>query len=372
MRRIEWGNSIFIIGYHVALLISLPFYFMHHSPSWKIYLSAFLLLYISGLSVTAGYHRLYSHRTYKTNKFVEFFYLLFATMATQGSALKWCCDHRRHHSFVDTDRDPYCVKKSFMHAHVLWLFRRTEPFDSKIISDLQRNKLLVFQHKYYVPLMVFTNTCSFLFVGFLFKDYLGAFVIAWWLRLFVLHHFTWFINSLAHYWGSQSFSQEHTAVDNYITSLLTFGEGYHNYHHTFANDYRNGIKWYHFDPTKWLIWLLSKCRLTKDLKRVSQLRIKERMITEQKAELKDHIKEYWFINKRNVEEKIEKISDNLTTKLSEMYKLLQQYNLYKTDRSNRTKVIKLRIKSLRKSFKQEWNDWQRFSKSLSNLKPISI
>ena len=96
----------------------------------------------------------------------------------------------------------------------------------------------------------------------------------------MLHHFTWFINSLAHYWGHQNYSTEHSAVDNYIICLLTFGEGYHNYHHTFAYDYRNGIRWYHFDPTKWLIWMLHKLGLARDLKVVNNARIAEQMIKE--------------------------------------------------------------------------------------------
>src|SRR5206468_2641426 len=141
--------------------------------------------------------------------------------------------------------------------------------DPKVVPDLMKNRLVMFQDRFIGTWMILSNAIAFLLVGWLLNDFLGAFVISLWTRLFTLHHFTWFINSLAHTWGDKPFSQEQSAVDNYIISLLTFGEGYHNYHHTFANDYRNGIRWYHFDPTKWLIWSLHKLGLAFDLKRMN-------------------------------------------------------------------------------------------------------
>src|SRR5260221_6183191 len=132
---IDYGIFSFIIGYHVALLVGLPLYFIYCTPpSWGLWAAAGVLLYVTGISVTAGYHRLYSHSCYKTNKFVEAIFLFFATMATQGSALKWACDHRRHHAYVDTDRDPYSIKKGFWYAHVLWMFRKSEPIDKTVIA----------------------------------------------------------------------------------------------------------------------------------------------------------------------------------------------------------------------------------------------
>ena len=369
--NIEWGNCIFIIGYHIALLIGLPFFFIYFSPSWKIYASAIVLLYLTGLSVTMGYHRCFSHKSFKTNKFLESILLIFATMSTQGSAIKWVHDHRLHHAYVDTEKDPYSIKKGFWQAHILWMFRKPEPPDKKIVSDLYRDRLIVFQHRFYTPLMFLTNSASSLFIGFLFKDYLGAFILCWWVRLFFLHHFTWFINSLAHTWGSQSFSQEHSAVDNYLISLLTFGEGYHNFHHTFANDYRNGIKWYHFDPSKWLIWLLSKCGMTYGLKKTSYLRIRERMVIERKNELKEKISQCWFLNKKNLEEKIEKISGELTHNLFEIYRLLCEHkNCKKND--PQLQKLKRKIKTLQKHSKNEWKTWKRLSKMIIHLKPLPV
>ena len=365
--KIDWGNLTFILGYHLALLIGLPIYYMNHSPSAGMWAITLLLMYISGISVTAGYHRLYSHPTYKTNKYVEAVLLFFATMATQGSALKWSFDHRKHHAYVDTEQDPYSIKKGFFFAHMLWMFRKSEPIDMKVVSDLGKNRLVMFQHRFYVPLMFLTNIFAVAVMGYLFNDYLTAFVFVWGVRLLILHHFTWFINSLAHTWGSKKFSQEHSAVDNYFMSIFTFGEGYHNYHHTFANDYRNGICWYHFDPTKWLIWTLSKLGLAHSLRRVSHMRIQERIVIEKRDELIDVVKNYLSVNSAMLEEKIEKTTRDILSKFSDFYRLTQEYKTHKkevTPDKDLLKDLNLQIESLKKTMAEDWDAWNRLREDI--------
>jgi len=326
-----------------------------------------LLMYISGISVTAGYHRLYSHSTYKTNKYVEAVLLFFATIATQGSALKWACDHRKHHAYVDKDQDPYSIKKGFLFAHILWMFYKADPIDPKVVADLYKNKLVMFQHKFYVPLMFLTNILSVAVMGYIFNDYLSAFVFVWGVRLLVLHHFTWFINSLAHTWGSKSFSQEHSAVDNYLMSIFTFGEGYHNYHHTFANDYRNGIRWYHFDPTKWLIWTLSKFKLAYGLRKVSHIRIQERIVIERRNEMIEVVKNYLSVNSAILEEKIESTTRDILARFSDFYRLTQEYKSCKEkEQPNKDLLeeLKLQIESLKKGIAEDWEAWNKLSKDI--------
>ena len=102
----NWGPGIFLIAYHLILLITLPFYFIYHSVHLGTVISSIVLLYLAGLSITGGYHRYYSHRAYKTNRFVEAVLLFFGSMAGQGSVLRWSNDHRIHHAHVDTDADP--------------------------------------------------------------------------------------------------------------------------------------------------------------------------------------------------------------------------------------------------------------------------
>jgi len=326
---------------------------------------------MSGLSITAGYHRYYAHTTYKTVPVVEAILLFFGSMATQASALKWAFEHRLHHAFVDTDRDPYSVKDGFWYAHILWLFKKPAPVDNKVVSDLIRNPLVMFQNKYYIWCMLGSNFLMFLFVGWLLNDYLGAFVLSWWTRLFFLQHSTWCINSLAHYWGERSFSQEQSAVDNYIISLITFGEGYHNYHHTFANDYRNGIRWYHFDPTKWLIWGLSRLGLAHGLKQVSSYQIKERLITTHKQELLEKIQTSITSRQEELVAYVNTLSDQMIAKLREARKLVEEYTSSKQQENNpdRLKALKSEIKTVKKSLQMDWKRCRQLSRQLLHSEP---
>jgi len=374
----DWTVTLFIMGYHVLFLIGVPIYLMNYTVSWQMWVTSFALLYGAGMCVTAGYHRLYSHSTYKTNRWVEVFLLFFASLATQGSALKWSYDHRRHHAFVDTDEDPYSIKKGFWFAHILWLFHKTKPIEKRVVADLYRNPLVMFQHKYFGLCMVVSNVIITLAIGYALNDYLGAFVISWLVRLFFLHHFTWFINSLAHTWGTRPFSKEHSAMDCYTVCLLTFGEGYHNYHHTFAGDYRNGIKWYHFDPTKWMIWTLYKLGLASNLKRTSPVQIGEKMILEGKEEISNKLKDFWVENKANLEASVEKVSSEFLTKVSRFQELSVQYRAYKKQKienaaqNNDPDLInkmKQEIKSLHQGIKEDWKSWQKLSKNILSLKP---
>jgi stearoyl-CoA desaturase (delta-9 desaturase) len=319
------------------------------------------LVFISGIAITAGYHRLYSHNAYKTHPTVEAVLLFFASIATQGSALRWCYDHRLHHAFVDKDRDPYTVKKGFWHAHILWLFKRTETIDPKVINDLWRKKILRFQHDHYLACMLISNGLVFLAAGWYFGDFWGAFLFIWMLRMFLLHHTTWCINSLAHYWGSQSYSEEHTAVDNYIISLLTYGEGYHNYHHTFANDYRNGIRWYHFDPTKWLIWTLSKLGLATDLKTVSDFKIKRELLQHHREELLRKLTQSYHEQKEYYAAKVIEIHESLSERISHLQTLLEK------TRDIPKKQLMPQIRSAKLAFKNDWKRWKSILKSISKV-----
>ncbi len=370
-RPLMWSNILFIIGYHIALIALLPIYFIFFKTSWLLFGISFGLLYSTGLAITAGYHRLFSHQTYKANKWVEAVMLFFGTMATQGSALRWANDHRLHHAHIDEDQDPYTVTRGFWHAHIFWMFREQAPIEKKVVSDLLRNKMLVFQDKYYEILMVITNTLATLLIGWITGDYVGAFIISWLLRQCLLHHFTWFINSLAHYWGHQNYSTEHSAVDNYILCLLTFGEGYHNYHHTFSMDYRNGIRWYHFDPTKWLIWTLNKLGLAWGLRKVEKSRISKQMITEHKRALLEKLQQVVTTKRAELETKASQLAESLTQKLQTMNDLVSKYKSYRSDLNpipETIKMLKREIHQLRKSLRREWSHWRRFSKQVMRLK----
>ncbi len=368
----NWGPGLFLIIYQVCLLAALPIYFYFNSPSWQMIAVSFVLLYLTGLSITAGYHRFYSHKSYKTKPLMESILLLFGAMAGQGSALRWSFDHRLHHAYVDTDRDPYSIKKGFWYAHFLWILEKPREIDPKVVPDLMRNRLVQFQHKHINLLMIFTNVIVFFLVGWALNDYWSAFFIATWTRIFALHHFTWFINSLAHTWGDKPFCQEQSAVNNYIIAFLTFGEGYHNFHHTFANDYRNGIRWFHFDPTKWLIWTLNRLGLTSDLKKMDPLTIKKRLVLQRKELLIERLCDLWYVKRDELEKRILDLSDNIVKKIAEANQLKEYYRQACKEGMEREilKNVKNELYQLKKSLKDDWKQWMLLSRNILKLKPL--
>jgi stearoyl-CoA desaturase (delta-9 desaturase) len=328
-RRLNWATLIFIVGYHVGLLVGLPFYFIYHPPGLSLVLISVALLILTEIGIGAAYHRFYAHRCYTLSKPAESVLLFLATLATQGSALQWSYDHRMHHRFSDTKDDPYSVVHGFWHAHVLWLFKKSKPADLKRVPDLLKNPLAVFQHKYAHYLSVGSNMVLCGLIGWLVGDYLGAFVLAWWTRLAVSHHLTWFVNSLCHTWGARTYSKELTAVDNYILALVTVGDGYHNYHHTFPSDYRNGVRWYHVDPTKWTIWVLSKLGLAHNLKRISASRIERRLLQEDHKLLVDRLEDHVLASRAELKLRIEQLAASIQEKLGRQGALIDQINKLK-------------------------------------------
>lgn len=371
-KQINWGPVIFLVTYQAILVALLPFYFYYNTPALGTVITTIVLLYATGLSITAGYHRFYSHRTYKTNRFVEAMLLFFGSMAVQGSALRWSFDHRIHHANVDTDADPYSIKKGFWYAHCLWIWEKPRELESKIVSDLLKNKWVMFQHNHYKISMIASNAFVVLLFGWLFNDFLGAFALVCGLRMFLLHHFTWFINSLAHMWGEKPFCQEQSAVDNYFLSILTFGEGYHNYHHTFANDYRNGIRWFHFDPTKWLIWTLNKLGLAHGLKKMDSVTIEKRMVIESKIVLLERITKTCSAKKEELEKTVHEMADQIVAKIAEFNKLKEEY-LQKKQEASRYEIVKqlrVEIKNLKRSLRHDWHDWIVLSKNIMRLESL--
>ena len=281
---INWATTIVFTLTPLVAMVCVPWYGFTEGFSLGAWISFAVLLGATGMAITSGYHRLWAHRTYQAHWTVRFIYMFFGTMALQNSVLIWASQHRMHHRFVDdVDRDPYSAKRGFWFSHIGWILRNYpsgEP-DFTNAKDLQRDPMVMFQHRYYVPLAVGLNFGVPLGLGFAFGDPIGTLLLAGVLRLVVNHHFTFFINSLAHMWGSQPYTDENSARDNGALALLTYGEGYHNFHHIFQNDYRNGVRWWQYDPSKWLIATLSGLGLASDLKRVPDMWIQRAQLAMQ-------------------------------------------------------------------------------------------
>jgi stearoyl-CoA desaturase (delta-9 desaturase) len=186
----------------------------------------------------------------------------------------WASDHRRHHKHVDHDEDPYDISKGFFHAHIGWLLFKLlpqPPFDN--VADLKKDPLVMWQHRHIHLLAIMVSFVLPTLAGFAWDGWVGAlggFLIGGVAKVVVLQHGTFLINSACHTIGRQPYSTRCSARDSFLMALFTFGEGYHNYHHEFQHDYRNGVKPWQWDPTKWLIWILSKLGLTSGLRRVPQ------------------------------------------------------------------------------------------------------
>jgi stearoyl-CoA desaturase (delta-9 desaturase) len=373
LKNINWPIFTFLVAYQLLVIVLAPFYFYYTPPSLAMILVSVVLFILTGISITTAYHRLYSHRSYKVSKLVEVPLLFFGTLAGQGSVLRWAYDHRLHHNYVDTDKDPYSVKKGFWYAHILWMFEKREDINPKAVNDLLENRLVVLQDKYYVPLFFGLNALVSILIGWLLGDFAGAFYLAWWLRLFAVHHSTWFINSLAHTWGSKSYSREFSAVDNYIISLLTFGEGYHNYHHFFATDFRNGIKWYHFDPTKWLIWSLSKMGLASNLREIDPLKIKKQVIKNDRALLFDRLPKLPVAKKNMLEAKAKEAYDIIMERISEINTLNKKYLIEKKNSisGNLKQDLRDQINDRQNKLKQDWDQWHRIFKTIMRTKTVA-
>jgi stearoyl-CoA desaturase (delta-9 desaturase) len=279
-KRLAWTNVLFLGFSHLMAIGGIVWLCFHWS--WSIALLAVLWFGFCGLSITGGYHRLFSHPTYKAIWPLRVFYLLFGAASVQNSALKWSADHRIHHKFTDLEQDPYNIKKGFWWAHIGWVLCKGSGVDQSIVNDLQKDPLVRNQNRFYVVWALMGGVVLPMIAGALVGDLIGGLLVVGFLRLTVQWHATFSINSVAHCIGSQPYDMNGSPRDSWITAILTLGEGYHNFHHRFAGDYRNGIRWFHLDPTKWFVWSMSKIGVTRDLRRVSEDAIQRAKVSVQK------------------------------------------------------------------------------------------
>lgn len=275
--KLLWLNITVFTLTGLITLIGVPAYaLLHGFDGWQI--AAMVIgIAICEISITAGYHRLWSHRAYEAHWLLRLNLAIGGAFATQNSILHWASDHRRHHRHVDDDKqDPYSAGRGFWYSHIGWMLRDYDSdHDSqyKNCRDLKNDPIVMWQHRHYMPLVLGLNFGIPILLGLWHGDVLGMLLLAGAARLAISHHLTFFINSLAHIWGKQPYTDNNSSRDNGILAFLTMGEGYHNYHHSFQRDYRNGIRWWQFDPTKWLIRSMAWLGLAKKLYRTPSERI---------------------------------------------------------------------------------------------------
>lgn len=342
--KFYWVNALFLILTPLLSALALPWYLLHFGFSfWDLSIFFFMAL-ATGLSITAGYHRLFSHQTYEANALTKFLYLFFGAGAFQNSALKWSSDHRYHHRFVDKEGDPYAITKGFFHAHMGWIFfndPEERSFDNA--KDLLADPMVQWQAKYYLLLSVLAGFILPALIGLAVGRPLAGFLWGGLFRVVWVHHGTFLINSLAHVAGSQPYSRKNTARDNWWLAFLTNGEGYHNFHHAFANDYRNGIRWYHWDPSKWLIASLHALGFCRNLRRTPESHI-----------LKARLEATVETLPTKLPDSLELMRANLELRIQDFQKRLRDFQAWKESRSQASaRWRKLRLRYGKKRLRME-------------------
>jgi stearoyl-CoA desaturase (delta-9 desaturase) len=260
--QVNWITALFMIAFHLGAVAALFFF------TWKAFLVAIFLWWVSGsLGIGMGYHRLLTHRGYKTPKWVEYFLTACATLALEGGPIFWVATHRIHHQYSDKPGDPHSPVDGKWWAHMGWILSgKSMHHDTstlaRYVPDLAHDKFHVWITRYhYVSIIV---------LGFVLLAIGGLPFLLWgiFLRTVVGLHATWLVNSATHVWGSRRFSTRDMSTNNWLVALLTFGEGWHNNHHAHPTSSRHGLKWYEIDMNWYGIWVLKVLGLARQIKTV--------------------------------------------------------------------------------------------------------
>lgn len=340
--RINWFTSGFLIFSFLTAVIGTPWYFIQFGIDWFSIGLFFVFFFLTGISITLGYHRLFAHKAFQAKKPVRLLTLLFGAAAFEDSALDWASDHRLHHKHVDDEeQDPYAISKGFFWAHMGWIFFKLYPRELNNVADLRKDPLVMWQHRHHRAIGMLIGIVLPTVLGALHNGAVGAlggFLVGGVARLVAVQHSTFFINSLCHTIGKRPYDSETSARDSWLMALFTFGEGYHNYHHSFQHDYRNGVKAWQWDPTKWAIWSLEKLGLASDLRRVSEEKIVLAELRETQSQVEAQLdrSSQWHFSCPNCEDAMKQLHE-LTERLSEGYAELEQAA------SNRVKISREKL-----------------------------
>lgn len=358
LKNISWRVTLFLILNPIISVTSLILYFIFsdaYTSSEVLWISSFALIFafFTNLSITMGYHRLWSHKTFEAHPVLEKILLLISASAFQGSALKWSSDHRIHHRFEDTDKDPYNIRRGFWHAHMGWMMKHETVSLPVNAPDLEKNRWIKNQHDYYGFWSIGVGFLFPMFIGYLLGNAFLGLVIGGGLRIFLTQQSTFLVNSLSHTHGQTSYSSLKSARDSILVAVLTHGEGYHNFHHQFQMDYRNGIRWYHWDPTKWSIQLAYWIGLAEKLKTVKFSEIlKARLQTQTEK----------FYNSKFYEEQLAPVKERIIQsqiRFEQLKNEFEQMKLeYKAAGKERLELLKTEMKLAQIELQSNLKKWK--------------
>ncbi len=361
-----WVNIIFFALTPLGAILGTLWLSTHNGVPATTWIFAFIMLGVCGLSITAGYHRLYAHRSYQAAWPVRLFLVLFGSATFQGSVLWWAAEHRVHHRFEDTARDPYWIGRGFWFAHIGWLLEKRNDASMDNVKELLSDPMLHWQQRLYLPIAILMGFGFPMAVGALWGDPWGGLIIAGLVRMVVNHHTTFSINSFCHRIGKKTYDRDLTASDSWITALMTYGEGYHNFHHHFNSDYRNGIRLYHFDPTKWLIVMMQTLGLVWGLRCANKWNILQaRLLADQQRThqrlascseaVHDRINELLGSALEQLQQAFERV-----TRLKADYRRIRHDHL--TTMKAQLRHLRREIRHARQEFKAAWQEWQLINK----------
>lgn len=363
IQHYHWRNVLFFSLTPIAALFAGFLSFSNSSPAWQTWLLFLFYFAATGLSITAGYHRLWSHRSYDAKLPVRLFFLLFGSASYQHSVLWWSAEHRIHHRFEDTDKDPYGINKGFWYAHIGWLLEKRVEASYAGVADLAKDPWLRFQDKYFYLLSFLSCFVLPGLIASTWGDFWNGVIWAGLIRMVINHHATFCINSVCHFVGRQRYSNQITARDSWIAAIITFGEGYHNFHHKFSYDYRNAIKAWQWDPTKWLINAMTWCKLASNLKRADARRIFAAIIqgdeeyflgrlTQQSEHLHEKVMHFYQEQKNKLlhaEQRMQELKQ-------EYFKLKEEY--YKAS-EHKFNELQAQLQQRKQAFKSAQREWKK-------------
>jgi stearoyl-CoA desaturase (delta-9 desaturase) len=285
-RSRNWYSKLQYSNLFITLVLPLAALYCSLYIPWRYNTVVFSVIYynISMTSFVAGYHRLWAHHSFQSIPLLSYFYGIFGSSCALGS-IKHCVGvHRAHHRYIDTEKDPHSVRKGVIWSHIAWLWWKPHFKVINSIRECQGDDLndwfTVWQDENYIGLTALTCAIIPSFICGLWGDYIGGLIVGGVLRGFIAQQSILLVNSAGHTLGTRPYDDRRSMRNNWLLSLFTYGEGMNNFHHEFANDYRNGIHWYDFDPVKWQLYLLSVFGLVK-LHRVSNDSITQCLLQQQ-------------------------------------------------------------------------------------------
>ena len=258
--RIKWDAFLFIGGIHLAALAAF------FTFSWQAVLLCAVLHWIGGgLGITLGYHRFFTHQSFKASPPVKYLLAILGTLNCQGGPISWVAAHRLHHLKSDQPGDPHSPKDGLFWSHMGWCMSKNSDIDNfpsyqRYAPDLAKDRFLVWLDKYHILPPFLLAVALYFWGGWPFVVW-GTFV-----RTVFVYHCTWLVNSATHKWGYQTFKSNDDSMNLWWVALLSYGEGWHNNHHAFQTSARHGLKPWEIDTTYWVIKFLKALRLAREVK----------------------------------------------------------------------------------------------------------